>query len=47
MTVTTPAGPPGVRVAAALEVDHLEVTYKVRGKERLALRDISFAIGTR
>ena len=29
----------------ALEVDHADVTYRVRGKDRLALRDVSFQIG--
>ncbi|MGA2803237.1 MAG: ABC transporter ATP-binding protein [Acidimicrobiales bacterium] len=28
-----------------LEVSHLDVAYRVRGKDRLALRDVSFSIG--
>ena len=35
-----PAGP-----APALDVSHLDVTYRVRGQDRLALRDVSFRIG--
>jgi len=31
----------------ALDVDHADVTYRVRGKDRLALRDVSFQIGRR
>ncbi len=33
--------------ALALDVSHAEVTYKVRGNDRLALRDVSFQIGRR
>jgi peptide/nickel transport system ATP-binding protein len=40
-TAATPAGPSG----AALDVEHLDVTYRVRGQDRLALRDVSFRIG--
>ena len=29
----------------ALSVAHMDVTYKVRGQDRLALRDVSFSIG--
>ena len=29
----------------ALAVEHMDVRYKVRGQDRLALRDISFRIG--
>ncbi len=29
----------------ALSVSHLDVTYRVRGQDRLALRDVSFSIG--
>jgi peptide/nickel transport system ATP-binding protein len=36
-----PAGLPQV----ALSVDHMDVTYTVRGQDRLALRDVSFQIG--
>ena len=31
--------------AAALVVSHMDVTYRVRGQDRLALRDVSFSIG--
>ena len=31
----------------ALTVEHLDVVYKVRGRDRLALRDVSFSIGRR
>src|SRR5271166_5575187 len=31
--------------APALSVSHLDVTYQVRGQDRLALRDVSFSIG--
>ena len=31
--------------SVTLDVSHLEVTYRVRGTDRLALRDISFQIG--
>ena len=30
-----------------LTVEHLDVVYKVRGRSRLALRDVSFSIGRR
>ena len=33
--------------APALSVSHLDVTYRVRGQDRLALRDVSFSIGAR
>jgi peptide/nickel transport system ATP-binding protein len=38
---------PAVEVPAleALEVSHLDVTYRVREQDRLALRDVSFTIG--
>src|ERR1700679_2523314 len=35
---STPAGP-------ALEVSHMDIVYRVRGQDRLALRDVSFRIG--
>jgi peptide/nickel transport system ATP-binding protein len=38
------AGPAGLP-RAAVSVDHLDVTYTVRGRDRLALRDVSFQIG--
>src|SRR6202046_405977 len=31
----------------ALEVDHLDVAYSVRGRDRLALRDVSSRVGRR
>jgi peptide/nickel transport system ATP-binding protein len=37
----TPAGSSG----DTLNVEHLDVTYRVRGQDRLALRDVSFRIG--
>src|ERR1700683_3140002 len=36
-----PATPPG----PALEVSHMDIVYRVRGEDRLALRDVSFSIG--
>ena len=46
MTIEAPAGLDATQDQAfALEVDHAEVTYRVRGKDRLALRDVSFQIG--
>ncbi len=38
-TTATPSGP-----QPALSVSNLDVTYRVRGQERLALRDVSFRI---
>jgi peptide/nickel transport system ATP-binding protein len=32
-------------MSAALEVSHLDVTYRVREQDRLALKDVSFTIG--
>jgi peptide/nickel transport system ATP-binding protein len=49
--VPAPASVPGVEAehdlpgGHTLVVDHVDITYKVRGKDRLALRDISFSIG--
>jgi peptide/nickel transport system ATP-binding protein len=40
---TTPG--PADATGTALAVEHLEVTYRVRGQDRLALRDVSFRIG--
>jgi peptide/nickel transport system ATP-binding protein len=34
-----------LEVANALEISQLDVTYRVRGQDRLALRDVSFSIG--
>jgi len=46
MSAQAPAGPTSVLGRPlALEVDHVEVSYKVRGTEQLALRDVSFQIG--
>ena len=36
---------PSRRPPPTLEVSHLDVTYRVRGNDRLALRDVSFQIG--
>jgi len=36
---------PGADAAPALSVAHMDVTYRVRGQDRLALRDVSFTIG--
>jgi peptide/nickel transport system ATP-binding protein len=35
---------PGPEASQALEVSHLDVTYRVREQDRLALRDVSFTI---
>jgi peptide/nickel transport system ATP-binding protein len=44
-----PSHPPDASLAAeaplALSVSHMDVTYRVRGQDRLALRDVSFSIG--
>jgi peptide/nickel transport system ATP-binding protein len=47
MTLTTSSDLPTTMEAPAttLEVSHLDVTYRVRGNDRLALRDVSFTIG--
>jgi len=34
-----------LEVANALDISQLDVTYRVRGRDRLALRDVSFSIG--
>jgi peptide/nickel transport system ATP-binding protein len=39
-----PAGP-SAAAPAAVEVEHLDVTYTVRGQDRRALKDVSFTIG--
>jgi peptide/nickel transport system ATP-binding protein len=39
------AAPAVTATVPALEVSHLDVAYRVRGTDRLALRDVSFAIG--
>jgi peptide/nickel transport system ATP-binding protein len=40
---SAPAAP--APAGEALSVSHLDVTYRVRGQDRLALRDVSFQIG--
>ena len=39
---SAPATDPG---AAAVTVSHLDLVYRVRGEDRLALRDVSFSVG--
>ncbi len=36
---------PAAEPQAAVQVEHLDVSYRVRGHDRLALRDVSFTIG--
>src|SRR5580693_2453217 len=38
------ASVPAVADSPALSVSHMDVTYRVRGQDRLAVRDVSFAI---
>jgi peptide/nickel transport system ATP-binding protein len=38
------AASPSADTPLALSVQHLDVTYRVRGRDRLALRDVSFSI---
>jgi peptide/nickel transport system ATP-binding protein len=51
MTSDLPAAPsssaaaPSADAPLALSVQHMDVTYRVRGQDRLALRDVSFSIG--
>src|ERR1700739_868494 len=47
MTATEATEIPGPAAGplAAVEVEHLDVTYRVRGSDRLAWRDVSFQIG--
>ncbi len=47
MTVaaTTPVAGPSGAAEPVLQVEGLDVTYRVRGRDRLALKNISFAIG--
>jgi peptide/nickel transport system ATP-binding protein len=40
----SPVSPDPVAPAPALSVTNLDVTYKVRGQDRLALRDVTFSI---
>ena len=42
---TTTAAGTGGGTGPAVTVEQMDVTYKVRGQDRLALRDISFQIG--
>jgi peptide/nickel transport system ATP-binding protein len=42
---TTTAADTGGGTGPAVTVEHMDVTYKVRGQDRRALRDISFQIG--
>jgi peptide/nickel transport system ATP-binding protein len=47
MTATEATEIPGPAAGplSAVQVEHLDVTYRVRGQDRLALRDVSFEIG--
>jgi peptide/nickel transport system ATP-binding protein len=47
MTATEATEIPGPAAGplAAVQVEHLDVSYRVRGHDRLALRDVSFQIG--
>jgi len=36
---------PSADAPLALSVQHMDVTYRVRGQDRLALRDVSFSVG--
>jgi peptide/nickel transport system ATP-binding protein len=49
MTATDASAAPAGRGGAepTLSVGHLDVVYKVRGRDRLALRDVSFEVGRR
>ena len=49
MTATDASAAPAGRGGAepTLSVRHLDVAYKVRGRDRLALRDVSFEVGRR
>jgi peptide/nickel transport system ATP-binding protein len=42
---TTSAPGPAAQAGPAVAVEHLDVTYRVRGQNRRALRDVSFQIG--
>jgi peptide/nickel transport system ATP-binding protein len=48
MTLTSPSesGLAGDGSTRSLEVNHVDVTYRVRNSDRLALRDVSFHIGS-
>src|SRR5262249_55299094 len=47
MTAITKADAPGPAAdpLTAVQVEHLDVSYRVRGRDRLALRDVSFRVG--
>ncbi|HEY2076309.1 MAG TPA: ABC transporter ATP-binding protein [Streptosporangiaceae bacterium] len=47
MTATEATEIPGPAAGplSAVQVEHLDVTYRIRGQDRLALRDVSFQIG--
>ena len=44
MTTEPLPGAPGSS-GPALDVSHLDITYRVRGQDRLAVSDVSFSIG--
>jgi peptide/nickel transport system ATP-binding protein len=44
-TAKTDAPGPAAEPQTAVDVEHLDVSYRVRGRDRLALRDVSFQIG--
>ena len=39
--------PTAGRAGSTVAVEHMDVTYRVRGRDRLALRNVSFQIGSR
>jgi peptide/nickel transport system ATP-binding protein len=39
------AAPDAIAAPLALAVQHMDITYRVRGQDRLAVRDVSFSIG--
>jgi peptide/nickel transport system ATP-binding protein len=41
---SSPTASPSADAPLALSVQHMDVTYRVRGQDRLALRDVSFSI---
>src|ERR1700745_136213 len=43
-TETTPAPDAAAGPENAVQVEHLDVSYRVRGRDRLALRNVSFQI---
>jgi peptide/nickel transport system ATP-binding protein len=44
-TTATPAEDAAADPLSAVQVEHLDVSYRVRGRDRLVLRDVSFQIG--